>query len=122
MVFEDYRESELALDRKILRGAILESIILDIIDEASVDGIHGYAILKEVKKKFGVYLGPSSIYNELRRLKKQGLITSSWGFSLGKPRKKYQITKKGETLLREYFFELRTFIPALTTRKALTCA
>ena len=106
------------MNRKIFHGAILESIFLNLINETSGSGIHGYAIFKEVQNKFGIRLGPSSIYPELRRLEKLGLVASSWEFSLGKAHKQYRITQKGRGLLREYFVDLRTVIPALVTCKA----
>ena len=66
------------LNKKIFRGAILESILLNIINDASDRGLHGYAIFKVVYKKFGIRLGPSTLYTELKQLEKQGLIASSW--------------------------------------------
>ena len=105
------------MNRKIFHGAILESILLNLINETSGSGIHGYAILKEVQKKFGILLGPSTLYLELRRLEKQGLIASSWEFALGKAHKQYRITQKGQRLLRKYFVELKAVIPVLVTCK-----
>jgi PadR family transcriptional regulator, regulatory protein PadR len=106
------------LNKKILHGPILESVLLNLINETSDRGLHGYAILKAVKKKYGIWLGPSSVYPELKRLEKRGLISSTWNVDLEKARKQYRITPKGQYLLQEYFVELKTFIPVLVTRKA----
>ena len=106
------------LNRKICRGPILESIILNLINEQSDRGLHGYAIFKTIKKKFGIMLAPSTLYPELQQLEKQGLIASSWDFSLGKARKQYRITRKGQTELREYSMELRALIPTVVSCKA----
>ena len=105
------------MNKKFFHGAILESILLNLINETSGRGLHGYAILKAVKKKFGIYLGPSSIYPELKRLEKQGLIASKWEFTLGKVHKQYRITAKGQLLLKEYFIELKAVIPVLVACK-----
>jgi Predicted transcriptional regulators len=105
------------LNKKFFHGAILDSILLNLINETSGRGLHGYAILKAVKKKFGINLGPSSVYPELKRLEKQGLIASKWEFTIGKTHKQYQITPKGQILLREYFVELKAVIPVLVTYK-----
>jgi DNA-binding PadR family transcriptional regulator len=105
------------LNKKFFHGAILESIFLNLINETGNRGMHGYAILKSVQKKFGIYLGPSSIYPELRRLEKQGLITSHWEFTLGKAHKQYRITTRGQLLLKEYFVELKAVIPVLISSK-----
>ena len=105
------------LNKKIFRGAILESILLNIINDTSDRGLHGYAIFKVVYKKFGIRLGPSTLYSELKQLEKQGLIASSWEIALGKARRQYRITRKGQSTLREYFVELKTVIPAFVTCK-----
>ncbi len=108
-------ESEIltVLNRKICRGAILESILLNLINDTSDHGLHGYAIFKTVHKKFGIRLAPSTLYPELKHLENQGLISSSWELTLGKARKQYRITHKGQSELREYFVELRAVIPTL---------
>jgi len=66
------------MNKKILHGAILESILLNLINDSSDRGIYGYAISNAVCKKFGVRLGSSTIYGELKQLEKQGLLTSNW--------------------------------------------
>jgi len=108
---------EKLVNKKIFHGAILESILLNLINDTSDRGLHGYAILKAVYKKFGIRLGPSTIYPELKQLEKHGLVASSWEFGLGKARKQYRITRKGQSLLREYFVELKTIIPVFVTCK-----
>ena len=105
------------MNKKFFHGAILESILLNLINETSGRGLHGYAILKAIKKKFGIYLGPSSVYPELKRLEKQGLIASHWEFTLGKVHKQYRITSKGQLILKEYFIELKAVIPILVACK-----
>ena len=108
------------MSKKILHGAILESILLNLINDNADNGLHGYAILKAVKKKFGILLGPSTLYPELKKLEKKGLIASNWEYGLGKARKQYRITGKGKSLLREYFVELKAVIPVFVTAKGNT--
>ena len=107
----------IVLNKKIFRGAILESVLLNIINDTSDRGLHGYAIFKVVYKKFGIRLGPSTLYTELKHLEKQQLISSNWEITRGKARKQYRITRKGQGLLKEYFVELKTVIPVLVTCK-----
>jgi len=116
-VFETFFRVENTLNKKLFHGAILESILLNLINETSSRGLHGYAILKAIQKKFGIYLGPSTIYPELKRLEKQGLIASNWEFTQGKAHKQYRITPKGQLLLKEYFVELKAVIPVLISCK-----
>ena len=106
------------MNKKIFRGAILESILLNLINEASNRGLHGYAIILAVHKKFGIRLGPSTLYPELKQLEKQGLVVSTWEFNMGKACRQYRITPKGTSLLREYFLELKAVIPTFVTCKA----
>ena len=101
------------MNKKLFRGAILETILLNLIDAAGDHGLHGYAVFMTVYKKFGVRLGPSTLYPELKHLEKRGLITSSWEIAVGKARRKYRITRKGQSLLREYFAELKVVIPTV---------
>jgi DNA-binding PadR family transcriptional regulator len=103
------------LNKKILHGVILESVLLNLINETSDRGLHGYAIFDAVNKKFGITLGASTVYPELKQLEKQGLVQSIWEFTLGKAHKQYRITKKGQKQLKENFVELKTIIPTFAT-------
>ncbi len=105
------------MNKKIFHGAILESILLNLINETSERGLYGYAILKAVDKKFEIHLGTSTMYAELKRLEKQRLIASSWEFVLGKARRQYRITRKGQSLLIKYFVELKAVIPVFVSCK-----
>jgi DNA-binding PadR family transcriptional regulator len=76
--------------------ALLPHIILL---ETSDHPIHGYALITLIRKKHGIYLGPSTMYPALAELEKQGLIQSSWNMVNDRPRKMYAITNKGRILL-----------------------
>jgi DNA-binding PadR family transcriptional regulator len=99
------------VNKKLFRGAILETILLNLINDASDRGLHGYALFTAIRKKFGVHLGPSTLYPELKLLEKQGLIESAWEIAVGKARRQYRITRKGQSLLQEYFAELKIVLP-----------
>lgn len=103
------------MNKKIFHGAILESVLLDLINETSGRGLYGYAIFDAVYRKFGIHLGPSTLYPGLKQLEKQGLVDSIWEFALGKAHKQYRITRKGQSQLKEYFVELKTIIPTFVT-------
>ena len=100
------------MNKKIFHGAILESLLLNLINDNSNSGLHGYAIYSSLNKKFGIHLGPSTIYPELRYLEKQGLVASRWEFFLGRARRQYRITRKGQGLMTEYNCQLKAIIPA----------
>ena len=103
------------MSKKFFQGVILESVFLNMINDASDRGLHGYAIFRAVQKKFGVNLAASTIYPELKHLEEEGLIIASWELILGKARKQYRITNKGKFQLREYCAELRAIIPITVT-------
>jgi DNA-binding PadR family transcriptional regulator len=77
--------------------ALLPHIILTEI--ANDQPIHGYALITLIRRKHGVYLGPSTIYPALNDLEKQGFIQSTWNTTTERPRKVYTITNKGRLLL-----------------------
>lgn len=99
------------MNKKIFHGAILESVLLNLINDNSDRGLHGYAIFSAVNKKFGINLGPSTIYPELRNLEREGLVESNWDVSVGKARRQYKITRKGQGLMTEYNAQLKAIIP-----------
>jgi len=79
--------------------ALLPHIILT---ETANRPIHGYALITLIRRKHGIYLGPSTVYPELNELEKRGLIQSQWlapAPKNGRPRKVYTITNKGRILL-----------------------
>jgi len=79
--------------------ALLPHIILF---ETSDHPIHGYELIKLIRRKHGIYLGPSTVYPALNDLEKNGLIHSDWVFTSPKndrPRKLYTLTYKGRILL-----------------------
>jgi len=66
---------------------------------------YGYR-LGELLEDARMGIEPGTLYPMLRRLEKQGLLTSSWEITGAKPRKYYQLTEQGsrvrEMLLNEW--------------------
>jgi len=94
---------------KMLKG-MLEVIILQMLD---AEPIHGYGIISRIRKKFGVYFGPSTIYPMLTRMEKQGYVKSQWSMDNERPRKVYAITDSGRALLVESCTGLQIIIKPL---------
>ena len=59
---------------------------------------YGYSLIQTLEEK-GIPIEGNTLYPLLRRLDKQGLLESSWETDTSKPRKYYQITDKGMTVL-----------------------
>ena len=80
---------------KLAKG-LLDIIILQFLNSQPM---HGYQIITKIRKNFGVYFGPSTIYPLLSALEKKGYITSEWNTQCERPRKVYQLTSEGKAML-----------------------
>ncbi len=80
---------------KLMKG-LLDLIILQFL---SVEPMHGYKIITSIRKNFGVYFGPSTIYPLLALLEDKGYIKSDWNMNYDRPRKVYILTPEGNSML-----------------------
>lgn len=83
------------IQTKLTKG-LLDMIILQLLDQ---EPMHGYQLITRVRKSFGVYFGPSTVYPLLGSLEKKGYVKSTWNMDTERPRKVYELTKEGETVL-----------------------
>jgi len=95
--------------------------------------LHGYEIMKTLRERFDVNTDPSSLYRALRRLERDGYISSWWDSrECGPARRVYQITVTGRSTLAlwndaleqyrshlESFFELYNGANAATKSSAI---
>ncbi|MFW9819832.1 MAG: PadR family transcriptional regulator [Candidatus Thorarchaeota archaeon] len=93
--FREYVEKQ---ESEINRG-ISTLCILSIIGEKGSDGVHGYEILTELRKKTEdmLVIEEGTLYPILRKLEKDGLIISERE-SEGRRRKFYFITENGQKI------------------------
>ncbi|UCF58815.1 MAG: PadR family transcriptional regulator [Candidatus Bathyarchaeota archaeon] len=80
---------------KLMRG-LLDLVILQFLKSHPM---HGYQIISSIRKNFGVYFGPSTIYPLLSLLEEKGYVESNWDLNNQRPRKVYKLTGEGEGLL-----------------------
>lgn len=80
---------------KLAKG-LLDLIILQFLN---TEPMHGYEVITKVRKTFGVYFGPSTIYPLLSTLEKKGYISSQWDMENDRPRKVYSLTNEGRNML-----------------------
>ncbi|MBS7608100.1 MAG: PadR family transcriptional regulator [Candidatus Bathyarchaeia archaeon] len=80
---------------KLMKG-LLDLIVLQFL---SSQPMHGYQIITRIRKTFGVYFGPSTIYPLLNALERSGYVKSEWDMSNERPRKVYKLTAEGRSLL-----------------------
>jgi len=80
---------------KLMKG-LLDLIILQFL---STEPMHGYQIITKIRKSFGVYFGPSTVYPLLNALEKKGFVKSEWNMNFERPRKIYSLTSNGQSML-----------------------
>lgn len=80
---------------KLVRG-LLDLVVLGLLKEKS---IHGYGVITSIRRNFGVYFGPSTVYPLLGDLEGKGYIRSEWDLTHDRPRKVYSLTLEGRSLL-----------------------
>ncbi len=80
---------------KLTKG-LLDMIILQYLEKESM---HGYQLITKIRKTYGVYFGPSTIYPLLALLEKKGYLKSVWNMNSERPRKMYELTNDGKSVL-----------------------
>jgi PadR family transcriptional regulator PadR len=80
---------------KLMKG-LLDLIVLQFL---SSQPMHGYQVIIRIRKTFGVYFGPSTIYPLLNALEQRGYVKSEWNMSNERPKKVYKLTTEGQSLL-----------------------
>jgi PadR family transcriptional regulator PadR len=100
---------------KLMKG-LLDLIILQFL---SNQPMHGYQIIIKIRKSFGVYFGPSTIYPLLNTLEKKGFVKSEWNMNYERPRKIYSLTSNGQNMLDLTEDSLNLICRKLTTQPAI---
>ena len=80
---------------KLTKG-LLDMILLQFLNQ---EPMHGYQIISKIRKNFGIYFGPSTIYPLLGTLEKKGYVDSHWNMNFDRPRKVYSLTSTGQSIL-----------------------
>jgi DNA-binding PadR family transcriptional regulator len=90
-MFEDPKQ----LQAQIIRG-LRYFIVLQLL---KIQPMHGYRIITVIRKRFGIYLGPSSIYPLLKDLEDWEYVESVWETKDFHPKRVYKLTSQGQNLL-----------------------
>ena len=92
-----------------LRKGMLELCILNAIRGTS---LYGYDIARKLRNIEGLVISEGTIYPILSRLKREGFVQTTIKESTeGPPRKYYELTDKGQTILNEmndYWKDIKT--------------
>jgi len=87
--------SKKEIQTKLMRG-LLDFVILQFLKDQPM---HGYQVISSLRKDFGVYFGPSTIYPLLSLLEEKEYVKSHWDLKNDRPRKVYSLTSQGEDML-----------------------
>ncbi len=103
-----------------LRKGMLELCILNSIRGTS---LYGYDIVRKLRDIEGLVISEGTIYPILSRLKREGFVQTTIKESTeGPPRKYYELTDKGQTILNEmndYWKDIKTGTDALRREEKL---
>ena len=98
------------IQMKLMRG-LLDFVILNFL---RAQPMHGYQIISSLRKNFGVYFGPSTIYPLLSLLEEKGYLKSQWDLEKDRPRKVYNLTPQGVDMLTSTEVSLNQIYRKLT--------
>ena len=87
--------SQKEVSNKLMKG-LLDLIILQFLN---TQPMHGYQVITKIRKNFGVYFGPSTVYPLLNSLEKKGVVKSVWNMNSDRPRRIYSLTTNGQNML-----------------------
>jgi len=83
------------IQTKLMKG-LLDFVIFQFLKDQPM---HGYQVISSLRKNFGVYFGPSTIYPLLSLLEEKEYVKSHWDLKNDRPRKVYSLTSQGEDML-----------------------
>ena len=88
-------QTQKEISTKLTKG-LLDIIILQ---QLQTQPMHGYQIITKIRKDYGIYFGPSTIYPLLATLEKKGCLKGVWNMNTERPRKTYTLTNNGQNML-----------------------
>ena len=87
-------------DGELLQGLIVDlrrgTLVLAVLSSMNKPK-YGYSLLQDMEEK-GIRIEANTLYPLLRRLETQGLLESKWDTEESRPRKYYELSKKGQML------------------------
>lgn len=104
---EEQKDFVQGLVSELRRGTITISLLSQLMSPK-----YGYALVESLEAK-GIPIEPGTLYPLLRRLEKQGLLTSEWETAGTKPRKYYMLSEDGKTIYRQICAEWKTMTESL---------
>src|SRR5262249_53384719 len=72
---------------------------------------HGYAMIEDIERLYGVRLGPGTLYGAIARLEERNLIEAV-AAAVGERRRPYRLTAAGSGVVHDQLSNLRQFVAA----------
>ncbi|MCL1970949.1 MAG: PadR family transcriptional regulator [Candidatus Bathyarchaeota archaeon] len=107
MIYKNQKEIQAKLTKNLL-----DMIVLRLINHQAM---HGYQVITQIRKIWGIYFGPSTVYPLLSTLEKKGYIISKWNMTADKPRKIFTITNNGKARIKSAENTLNLICKTLNT-------
>jgi DNA-binding PadR family transcriptional regulator len=101
------------LVQELKRGTLVLGVLL-----STGEPVYGYTLVGELQAR-GMDIEQNTLYPLLRRLEKQGLLTSSWDTAESRPRKYYQLSPLGLEVRKHLGEEWRAVNTAIRTMEEL---
>jgi len=106
----DERSETLAnLVSELRRG----TVVLSVLSRLS-GAVYGYSLVQDLSDR-GIEVEANTLYPLLRRLEKQGLLSSEWETDSGKPRKYYMRTPEGTRMYEDLIKEWDNMVEKMNT-------
>jgi PadR family transcriptional regulator PadR len=86
---------------ELRRGALPLAVLAQLREEH-----YGYSLRRELNEK-GLEIDEGTLYPLVRRLEKQGLLTSEWRFDEKRKKRYYRLSKLGQEVLESLIVEWR---------------
>ncbi|SER79766.1 DNA-binding transcriptional regulator, PadR family [Gracilibacillus ureilyticus] len=80
---------------ELRRGSLTLAVLSQLWDQK-----YGYSLVQSLDQ-LGISIEQNTLYPLLRRLEKQGLVTSTWDTSENRPRKYYQLSQYGQEVYHQ---------------------
>lgn len=106
---DDNKELLSNLVSELRRGTIVLSVLSQI-----TGSVYGYSLVQDLSQ-LGIEVEANTLYPLLRRLEKQGILTSEWETTSGKPRKYYIRTEMGDKVYAQLLQEWNAMVMSMDT-------
>lgn len=109
MMEEALLEQYHKLTQELRRGILALAALSQLKEEK-----YGYALISSLAEK-GLDIEQGTLYPLLRRLEEQGLLESEWNVDGSRPRRYYQLSEEGKTILENLNADWRQLTEVMET-------